>query len=96
MSASWADGSQEAALEFTAQIDGVEMNGFTCSASTEGRIVDFTVFVRPFEAADQRCARWPKPAGRIRGQLPPRCCAQKKRGPVSGSVWAAGTPALSC
>lgn len=44
----------EAALEFTAQIDGVEMSGVhLIRFDLEGRIVDFTVLVRPFDAADR-------------------------------------------
>ena len=44
----------DAALEFTAQIDGVEMSGVhLIRFDLEGRIVDFTVLVRPFDAADR-------------------------------------------
>lgn len=46
------DGS-EAALEFQARIDGVAINGVhLIRFDLEGRIVDFKVMVRPFEAAD--------------------------------------------
>lgn len=43
----------EAALEFEARLDGVAINGLhLIRFDLEGRIVDFKVMVRPFEAAD--------------------------------------------
>ena len=47
-------GSSDAALEFTAAIDGIQINGVDMIRfDTDGRIVDFKVMVRPLKAVNK-------------------------------------------